>query len=105
MAKRRNGEVRLIDELTAAVRKRALGYECDEVNEEYATVDGELTLVKKKVKRAYCPPDISAIKLMLEIGVTDVSAMTEEELEAEKFRLIRLLKENENGATKNGREA
>lgn len=97
MANNKKAEVRLIDELTEAVRKKALGCETEEVNEEYAVIDGEMTLVKKKIKRVASPPDISAVKLMLEIGEVDADGMSEEQLLAEKTRLLGLLKECEYG--------
>ena len=76
-----------------AVLKRALGYDAEEVVEEYSGEDG--TLIKRKVTRKNVPPDMSAAKLLLagEEKPLDVSQMTDEELAEEKRRLLALLKE------------
>lgn len=52
--------------------------------------DGELKLVKKKVTRRDIPPDIKAVKLLMD-GKEELS---DEELEAEKQKLVDMLKEN-----------
>ena len=46
--------------------KCATGLSASEVVEEFAMVDGELTLVKKKVTKREVPPDIKAVKMLLE---------------------------------------
>lgn len=78
-----------------AVLKRALGYEAEEVVEEYSGEDG--TLLKRKVTRKNVPPDISAAKLILsgEEKQKDIWEMTDEELAEEKRRLLALLKKEE----------
>lgn len=84
------------DEIMDAVVKRACGYEAKETVEEYAVVDGSLELVKRKITVKDVPPDISAAKLIMDGG--DVSDLTDEQLEAEKNRLIgQLIKLSENG--------
>ncbi len=55
-------------------------------------LDGELTLVKKKVTKREIPPDIKAVKLILEGGGDE--ELSDEELEAEKEKLLKMLKEN-----------
>ena len=45
--------------------KRALGFEVEEVSEEYSDVDGKLVLSKKKVTKKYIPPDAVALKFLL----------------------------------------
>lgn len=45
--------------------KRALGFEVEEVSEEYSDVDGKLVLNKKKVTKKYIPPDAVALKFLL----------------------------------------
>ena len=37
------------EEVTEALRRRALGYEADEVVEEYGFTEGEAVLLKRKV--------------------------------------------------------
>ena len=53
--------------------------------------DGEYKLVKRKVTTREIPPDIKAVKLLLDGGNDE--AFTDEELEEEKQRLLKLLKE------------
>ena len=72
--------------------KKALGYDCTETVEEYVTEDGEIKLTKKKVTKKNVPPDLSAIKILLESQDRSVLQMTDEELKEEKERLIKLLK-------------
>ena len=54
--------------------------------------DGELKLVKRKETLKDVPPDLKAAKLLLEED--DYSSFTDEELEAEKQRLLLQLKED-----------
>ncbi len=81
-----------------ALKKRALGYDSTEVTEEYTDDgDGGVRLVKRKVVSKNVPPDVSAVKLLIELdgGDSDITKLTDEELEQEKQRLIKLLiKEN-----------
>ncbi len=53
--------------------------------------DGEYKLVKRKVTTREIPPDIKAVKLLLDGGNDE--AFSDEELEEEKQRLLKLLKE------------
>lgn len=77
-----------------ALIKKALGYDCTEVVEEYVSGDeGEIKLTKKKVTKKNVPPDITAIKILLDKNGGAVEDMTDEELEEEKKRLLMLLKE------------
>lgn len=64
-----------------------------EKTDEYAVTDGELTLVKSKVSTKEVLPDVSAVKALLDIpsDSVDVSDMTDEQLQVEKLRLLRLL--------------
>lgn len=81
-----------------ALKKRALGYDSTEVTEEYQEDgDGGVRLIKRKVVSKNVPPDVSAAKLLIELDGDsgDLSKLTDEELESEKQRLIKLfLKEN-----------
>ncbi len=74
-----------------ALKKCAVGFGTSEVVEEFAVEDGELKLVKRKVTRRDIPPDIKAVKMLLDDD--DVSEMSDEQLESERQRLIRQLKE------------
>lgn len=76
-----------------ALTKCAVGLSASEVIEEFAVEDGELKLVKKKVTRREIPPDIKAVKMLLDSEST-VGA-TDEELAAERENLIKMLKEGD----------
>lgn len=82
------------DELEQALKKCAVGFDTGETVEEFAVQDGELRLIKRKVTRRDIPPDIKAVKMLLD-GRRDESAMTDEELEAEKLKLLKMLKEGD----------
>lgn len=92
-------------ELEEALAKKAMGYDTEEIVEEYKESDGEMLLVKRKVTRKNVPPDLAAIKLLMDAeGEKPVAQMTDEELAAEKRRLIGLLKEweEQHGKEENG---
>lgn len=76
-----------------ALKKRALGCKVVESIEEYGMVDGNLSLIKQKVTKKDVPPDVVAMKLLLDLS-EDTDALTDEQLEAEKQRLLGLLKDN-----------
>jgi peroxiredoxin family protein len=84
------------NELLCAVRKKAVGYTAEECVEEYGVNDGQLTLCKRKVTVKEVPPDLSAVKMLIEMdGVDPYEKMSEKELENEKNRLLQLLKEKQ----------
>ena len=62
-----------------------------------ADESGELRLVKKKVTKREIPPDIKAVKMLLD----DAGEPTDDDLEAEKARLIRMLNDTDKGDTEN----
>ena len=76
-----------------ALLRRAVGYTATETVEEYAECDGEIKLVKRKVSTKNVPPDVAAVKRVMEGADTSVADMTDEELSAEKQRLLSALKE------------
>ena len=82
-------------DIESALMKKALGYDYKEVVEEYVSgEEGEVRLTKKKVTKKNVPPDITAIKILLE-NQPSVSSMSDEQLEEEKQRLLKLLKNND----------
>ena len=88
-----------------ALIKKALGYDVDEVVEEYTTdKDGNSILSKRKVTKKHNPPDLAALKVLMEQeGFSDsIEKMTDSELENEKQRLLQLLKEKEKEKDENG---
>lgn len=64
-----------------------------EVIEEYAEVDGKLKLLKRKKTEKDIPPDLKAVQLIIEEqrGGRGISALSDEELENEKLKLLKLL--------------
>ena len=81
------------EDILSALKKCAVGLEASEVVEEFGAVDGEMKLVKKKVTRRDIPPDIKAVKLLLDGG--GAGELSDEELEEEKKNLLKMLKEEE----------
>ena len=80
-----------MDKLREAIMKVALGYRIEEVTEEYDAKDGELRLVKRKETKKDVPPDLKAAKLL--IDEHDLSSLSDEELEEERQRLLKLAAE------------
>ncbi len=76
------------EKLRETLVKKALGYDVTEVVEEYSEEDGEIKLVKKKVTVKNVPPDVTALKILLDGGNDDVSEYSDERLESEKNRLL-----------------
>lgn len=84
------------EKLLNILYKKALGYKTEEVQEEFVNDEGKLELVKRKISTKHVPPDISAAKIYLEITENNsLKDMTDDELESEKTRLLKLLKEEE----------
>lgn len=80
------------EKLKKAILKKALGYDCTEVVEEYVSSDdGDIRLTKKKITKKNVPPDITALKMLVEGSESTLELMTDEELEEERLRLIKLL--------------
>lgn len=78
--------------LKKALIKCAVGFDTSEVVEEYAADGDELKLVKRKVTRRDVPPDIKAVKMLLD-GEAGVAELNDEELEERRQKLIEMLKE------------
>ncbi len=84
------------EKLENALLKVALGYQIAEVTEEYAEVDGAFKLTKRKKTKKDIPPDLKAVQMLLcPDGGREYSAMSDEELEVEKARLLETLKAEE----------
>ena len=75
-----------------ALIRCAVGFDTSEVVEEYTMDEGELKLVKRKVTRRDVPPDIKAVKMLLD-GEGDIDGMSDEELQERRKKLIEMLKE------------
>lgn len=77
-----------------ALLDKALGYETKEITEEYALSGDELVLQKRKTSVKTYPPDLTALQMLLEEKKDgDLSQMSDEDLEKEKQKLLKLLKE------------
>lgn len=85
--------------LEDALLKKALGYDSDEIIEEYAVdEEGNYKLIKKKITKKYISPDITSAKLLLEkmeLENNSFENMSDEQLLARKKELLKLLKEGE----------
>jgi len=79
--------------LGEALMKVATGYSVEEVTEEYAEVDGEMKLLKRKETKKDVPPDLKAVQILLAGQETDLTKLSDEELLAEKERLLKELAE------------
>ncbi len=84
-----------LKQLNDALYKKALGFTAEEVSEEYALVDNELKLSKRKLNTKSYPPDLNALQLLLEEMGQKQENMYDnyslEELEAERKKLRGLL--------------
>ena len=82
--------------LQAALYKRAVGFTAEDESEEYVIEEGKERLAKRKLTRSTVSPDMSALKMLLEtIKEPDASELTEEQLLAERDRLLKLLAEKQ----------
>lgn len=89
-------------DLEQALIKKALGYDTQEVVEEYVgDEDGEVKLTKKKVTIKNVAPDMTALKLLLEESQKQVADMSDEQLYEEKVRLLKLLNQIQNDKGEN----
>ena len=78
-----------------ALLDKALGYTTQEIIEEYGMSGEEFVLKKRKTSTKTYLPDLSALQLLLEEKEVEnkYQNFSNEELEKEKLRLIKLLKE------------
>lgn len=88
----------VMDSISKMLYKKALGYKVKENVDEFVLDEGENKprLVKRKVTTKHVAPDISAAKtlLALKTGDDNVGALSDEQLEEEKSRLLKLLSQN-----------
>lgn len=86
-------------EILQALEKKAFGFAFDEVVEEYSPDEnGKPVLCKRKITKKVNPPDLAALKFLLEsdeLSDDAISKMTDKELLEEKERLLKILKEKE----------
>ena len=90
-----------------ALLKKALGYDLEETVEEFSIDEqsGKMKKNKKKISKKHLPPDISAMKTLLEFFDSKTAGkydnMTEEELLREREKLLNMLSQNENNLIEN----
>jgi hypothetical protein len=72
-----------------ALKKCAVGFDTSEVVEEFVVENGELKLIKRKVTKRDIPPDIKAMKMLLD--GQDVEKFSDEELMEERDSLMKML--------------
>ncbi|MBR2468292.1 MAG: hypothetical protein IKB42_04555 [Clostridia bacterium] len=85
------------EKLKQTLIKKATGYKVEESVCEYGVEEDGVRLLKKKVSTKYYPPDITAINLLLNEKDIDYKDLTDQELEEEKEKILKLLKEVEDG--------
>ena len=81
--------------LRSSIYKKALGYDVDEITEEYALEDNDLKLIKRKVNKKHIPPDYLAFKVLCEYFEEkgdDLSSISDKELDDKINELINNLK-------------
>lgn len=78
-------------DLKKALVKKALGYDAEEIVEEYVGDDEGVKLSKRKITKKNYPPDVTAIKMLLS-DEKPIENLSDEELAQEKRRLLELLK-------------
>jgi len=87
-----------IDKIEKSLLKKALGYQYKEVIEEYSIGEDGEKLSKKKITTKDVPPDISAVKLLLEelnlSQSVDFENLSDEELKNEIKKALKLLESN-----------
>ena len=77
--------------------KKGIGYQTEEIVEEYASEDKGGELLKRKVTLKNVPPDVVALKAYLDMSkqMDEFDNLSDSELKAEKIRLLKLLKSME----------
>ncbi|MBQ9370527.1 MAG: hypothetical protein IJU10_05615 [Clostridia bacterium] len=84
------------EKIVRSLYKKAVGYTVNEKTLEYSP---EGDVVKKKVTTKHYPPDIAALKAYLEFisEGESLEKMSDDELESEKVRLLKVLEEMKDG--------
>lgn len=88
-------------DVVKALTKKALGYDTTEIIEEYSLdEDNNEKLVKKKITKKSVPPDITAVKVLIELqsleNSCDLKDLTDTELDEKIEQILKQIKEQEN---------
>lgn len=98
---------KLFDDTTLEIlKKHIVGFTSKEITTEYLMDEesGKLKITKQKVQEKNIPPNTDLIKILcqqVEKPSDKYETMTDEELEKEKQRLLKELKEKESVSRKN----
>lgn len=81
-----------------ALTKKAIGYDSQEIIEEFSLDDNmEEKLIKKKITTKNIPPDVSAVKVLLELendnSTGNLKNLTDEELDKKIDEILIKIKE------------
>lgn len=95
----------LDDKTLELLKKHILGFNSKETTTEYMVDEetGKLRIAKQKVQEKVLPPNIDLLKILcqqIEKPKEDYNSLTDEDLEKEKNRLLKLLKEEESVSRK-----
>ena len=85
-------------ETLKAIKKLVKGYCLKEVVDEYVIdKDGNKILAKQKISKKIVPPNTDIVKLLYSSNKEEnnFSSWTDEQLEQEKLRLLKMLKQGE----------
>ncbi len=90
------------EKLTKSLFKKATGYTVDEVVEEYANGEDsqDLRLIKRKITKKHIPPDISAVKALMETTEDNFEKyrkMSDEELLKKRDELLKIISKGGSG--------
>ncbi len=90
------------EKLTKSLLKKAIGYTVDEVVEEYVNSENaeNLHLIKRKITKKHIPPDISAVKTLLETTEDNFEKyrkMSDEELLKKRDELLKQISKGGSG--------
>lgn len=80
--------------LENALMKKALGYTCEEVTEEYVgETKDDMKLCKKKVNKKTVPPDLASLQILLSRldEQNEYKSLSDAELYSEREKLQKLL--------------
>ena len=84
------------EKLTEALLKCATGYTAVDEVEEYVLRDGVMDLQKRKINTRDVAPELAAIKMLLDGEKENpLQELTENQLLAEKDRLLKMLQEKQ----------
>ena len=96
-------------ETVKALKTCIKGLTTKEITTEYVLDEetGKMKIVKQKINEKYLPPNVDLIKLIyphLTVKTDDYELLSDDELEKEKQRLLKELKEKESVGGKNKNE-